>query len=386
MIRPATRLFKLFAAAALTAALTSACAPPARIAYTAAEQGAAAPPGFGNVRLAVSERTEAERLVAYFRAERAKRARPLEILSLSGGGANGAYGAGVLYGWSQHGDRPAFDVVTGISTGALAAPFAFLGPAYDETLKAGYTSGQSANLLDFLGLLAFFRPSLFSGGPLQRLVADLVDDRVVAAVAKEHEAGRRLLVGTTNLDTQTLTIWDMGAIAQAGGPKATQLFRQVLVASASVPGVFPPVMVDVEANGRRFAEMHVDGSAVSSFFAVPDSLLLWTDADATGLKARLYVLVNGALDLDFAVTPNETLSILRRSFDVASKTNTRTELTAVAAFAERNGLALRVSHVPPGVNPSPLDFNQQRMTALFEQGRVAGAAGTAWEDLQDETP
>ncbi|MCA0200658.1 MAG: patatin-like phospholipase family protein [Proteobacteria bacterium] len=375
-----------FAAVLFTLGLTSACAAPARIAYTAAEQRAAIPPGFADVRLAIAEPAEAEKLVDYFRAERAQRGRPLEILSLSGGGANGAYGAGVLYGWSQHGDRPTFDVVTGISTGALAAPFAFLGPAYDEALKAGYTGGQSADLLDFRGFLAFFRPSLFSGGPLERLVTDLVDDRVVAAVAKEHRAGRRLLVGTTNLDTQTLTLWDMGAIALVGGPQATQLFRRVLIASASVPGIFPPVMIDVQAKGRHFTEMHVDGSAVTSFFAVPDSLLLWTDQETGEMKARLYVLVNGALDVAFVVTPNETLSILRRSFDVASKTNTRTELTAVAAFAKRNGLDLSVSYVPPGMNPSPLDFNQQRMTALFEKGRSLGAGGAAWDTLEDGAP
>ncbi|MGE3334916.1 MAG: patatin-like phospholipase family protein [Rhodospirillaceae bacterium] len=386
MPRFPSRCLRQIAATLFTLGLAGACAAPARVAYTAAEQRGAVPPGFDHVRLSISDRAEAEKLVEYFRAERAARGRPLEILSLSGGGANGAFGAGVLYGWSQHGDRPSFDIVTGISTGALAAPFAFLGPAYDEALKAGYTSGQSADLLDFLGLLAFFRPSLFSGHPLERLVEGLIDDKVVAAVAKEHQGGRRLLVGTTNLDTQTLTLWDMGAIAGAGGPRATELFRKVLIASASVPGVFPPVMVEVEASGRRFSEMHVDGSAISSFFAVPDPLLLWTDQNAASLKARLYVLINGALDEEFAVTPNKTLSILERSFDVASKTNTRTELAAVAAFAERNGLALRVSHVPPGLNPSPLDFNQQRMTALFEQGRAAGAAGSAWGDMKDNEP
>ena len=374
------------AAVLIVVAGAGACAAPARIAYTAAEQKAAVPVGFGDVRLSMAEQAAAEKMIAYFRAERMARGRPLEVLSLSGGGANGAYGAGVLFGWTQHGDRPQFDVVTGISTGALAAPFAFLGSAYDEALKKGYTGGQSENLLDFRGILALFRPSLFSGRPLERLVEDMVDDRVVAAVAKEHLAGRRLLVGTTNLDAQTLTLWDMGAIAASGGERATALFRKVMVASASVPGVFPPVMIDVEAAGRRFAEMHVDGSAVSSFFAVPDSLLLWTDQDSAALKARLYVLVNGALDEDFDVTPNKTISIVRRSFDVASKTNTRTELTAVAAFAERNGLELHVSSVPPGVNPSPLDFNQQRMTTLFEQGRAFGAAGMAWQDLLKDLP
>lgn len=321
----------------------SACATPPRLAYTAAEQRAAVPPGFADVRIEASAQGGAERLMTFFQRERVSRNRPLEVLAISGGGANGAFGAGVLYGWSQSGNRPSFDVVTGISTGALAAPFAFLGQAYDDELKSGYTDGQASNMLDFRGLFAIFRPSLFSGRPLETLVAALIDDALVAAIAVEHKAGRRLLIGTTNLDTQSLTLWNMGAIALVGGPSATKLFRDVLVASASVPGVFPPVMIEVESGDRRFFEMHVDGSAISSFFAVPEPLLLWTDEKDVMRRTKLHILVNGALDQQFAVTPNETISILRRSVDAASKTNTRTELAAVGAFAARNNVDLRVS-------------------------------------------
>lgn len=379
---------RLRAACALLAVLTvvSACAAQPRLAYTADEQLAAAPPGFADVRIEASAPDGAQRLMTFFQRERVIRDRPLEVLAISGGGANGAFGAGVLYGWSQSGNRPAFDVVTGISTGALAAPFAFLGQAYDDELKAGYTDGHASGLLDFRGLLAIFRPSLFSGRPLENLVGALIDDALVAAVAQEHKAGRRLLVGTTNLDTQSLTLWNLGAIAAVGGPSATKLFRDVLIASASVPGVFPPVMIEVESAGRRFFEMHVDGSAISSFFAVPEPLLLWTDDSNVMSRTKLHILVNGALDSQFAVTRNETLSILRRSVDAASKTNTRTELAAVGAFAERNNVDLRVSYVPAGVNPSPLNFDQARMSELFEQGRQLGASGQAWRALGEDAP
>lgn len=388
-MRQAKALFqtlRLFAAVVCVLGCVAACAAPPRLDYTAAEQRIAVPPGFADVRISASDTDGADRLMSFFQRERVTRDRPVEMLALSGGGANGAFGAGVLYGWSQHGDRPVFDVVTGISTGALAAPFAFLGTVYDDELKAGYTDGQSEKLLDFQGLLALFRPSLFSGGPLERLVETLIDDALVAAVAAEHKAGRRLLIGTTNLDTQTLTLWNMGAIAAVGGPSATALFRKVLTASSSVPGVFPPVMIEVEAGGRRFFEMHVDGSAISSFFAVPAPFLLWTGEKPPAHNANLYVLVNGALDTEFAVTRNETIAILRRSVDIASKTNTRTELAAVAAFAGRNNVALRVSHVPAGVNPSPLDFDQARMSALFEQGRQTAATGAAWQAMDDAAP
>lgn len=377
---------RLLATLFVTFIFVAACASPPRVPFTLAEQRMAVPPGFADVRISASEQEGAERLMTFFQRERMTRDRPLEILALSGGGANGAFGAGVLYGWTQRGDRPAFDVVTGISTGALAAPFAFLGSDYDDELKSGYTDGQSSNILDFLGVLALFRPSLFSGGPLETLVQDLIDDTLVAAVAKEHAAGRRLLIGTTNLDTQSLTLWNMGAVAAVGGPRATKLFRSILIASSSIPGIFPPVMIEVESGGRRFAEMHVDGSAIASFFAVPEPLLLWTAQEKLPHPANLYVLMNGALDADFEVTPAETIAILRRSVDVAGKTNNRTQLAAVAAFAGRNNVDLRVSSVPPGVRPSPLDFDQKRMSALFEYGRQAASNGAAWRSLTDDAP
>src|SRR6195256_3597510 len=175
---------------------------------------------------------------------------PLSYLALSGGGADGAYGAGVLNGWSAAGTRPRFSVVSGVSTGALIAPFAFLGPAYDATLRDVYTSGIAESVLNTPSIVhAIFGSGLFGNARLRELVARYVGRDVLAAVAAEYARGRRLLVVTTNLDTQRTVIWDMGRIAAIGSSQALDLFRDVLAASASIPVVFPPMLIDAEANG-----------------------------------------------------------------------------------------------------------------------------------------
>src|SRR5207253_3942476 len=167
------------------------------------------------------------------------------VLALSGGGADGAFGAGLLTGWSASGTRPQFTFVTGASAGALIAPFAFLGPSYDDTLRSVFASGEMANLLQTDSLGALFGTSVFKTAPLRDLIARYADDNMLAAIAREYQAGRRLYVVTTNLDAQRTAVWDMGRIASSGQPNALELFRNVLTASASIPGVFSPVLIDV---------------------------------------------------------------------------------------------------------------------------------------------
>jgi predicted acylesterase/phospholipase RssA len=166
------------------------------------------------------------------------------ILALSGGGEHGAFGAGLLIGWSETGQRPTFDIVTGISTGALMAPFAFLGPAYDQRLKAVYTENSFHSLLSGNALTGLFGEGLYSTKPLQKIVARQVDETMLADIAVAHRQGRRLFVVTTNLDAQRPVLWNMGAIATSGRPEALDLFRKVLLASASVPGVFDPIFIE----------------------------------------------------------------------------------------------------------------------------------------------
>lgn len=364
------------------------CASPPRDAFTADEQRIAVPIGFAGVRVSERDVNALQELRTHFFARRQNPNQQVTFLSISGGGANGAYGAGILYGWTESGQRPRFDIVAGVSTGALAAPFAFLGPAWDDRLKAAYTGGRASTVLKSGGFLQILSgTSFFSAKYLRELVNMFVGDTLITAVAKESTTGRALLVTTTNLDTQEMILWDMGAIARIGGPQARQLFRQVLLASASVPGVFPPVMIEVEANGRRFAEMHVDGGAVSSFFAVPEPFLLSTTAEEPNQGMDLYVLVNGTIAPEFEITPLASRPIVMRSYDTVSKAYSRVSLAAVAAFGRRNNVALHVTAVPPGTTAEALDFNQAHMIALFELGRRQAADDQAWrEGIPQELP
>jgi len=188
-----------------------------------------------------------------------------DFLAISGGGANGAFGAGFLNGWTASGMRPKFKIVTGISTGALIAPMAFLGLQYDIKLEKYYTTVSTKNIMNvqgWLGIMSILTgESYASTRPLQHLIAELVDDNVLKEIAKEYANGRRLYIGTTNLDTQRFVVWDMGAIAASGCPGSLKLFRKVMLASASIPGAFPPVYFDVELNGRKYDEMHVDAES-----------------------------------------------------------------------------------------------------------------------------
>lgn len=304
---------------------------------------------------------------------------PASILALSGGGANGAYGAGVLVGWTDSGGRPGFRVVTGVSTGALAAPFAFLGPQWDGRLAAAYADGGARNLLAWRQLAALVSPSLYSSRVLRQLVDRAVTVEMLAEIATQNDKGRRLFVATTNLDSEETVIWDMGLIAKQGGSQGLRLFRDVLVASASIPAVFPPVLIAGRAeDGRIIQEMHVDGGVNTPFVAVPEGLLLWTLPAASQQGGVIYVLVNGQLGRQSRVTKGRFGSIVERSYDSASKASLRSNLASTAAFAKRNGIDLEVTAVPDDQKADSLDFSQASMARLFDLGRSRGRSGHAW--------
>ena len=213
--------------------------------------------------------------VTKFRFEKDDLSSTRTYLALSGGGADGAYGVGVLNGWTAAGTRPAFSVVSGVSTGGLIAPFAFLGSQYDDTLREVYTSGIASSLLDDPSIIrVLFGSGLFGNKRLRELVARYVGPEILAAVARENAKGRKLLVVTTDLDTQRTVVWDMGKIAAVGSPEALRLFRDVMAASASIPLVFPPILIEAEGQGRRFEEMHVDGGVTAPVLTLPDALLV----------------------------------------------------------------------------------------------------------------
>ena len=220
------------------------------------------------------------------------------ILALSGGGANGAFGAGILYGWSAAGTRPIFKIVTGISTGSLIAPFAFLGSDYDQILKQVYTSVETKDIVKFRSFIFTRRglDSLADSSPLQGLIEKYVTDDAIRSVALAHQTGRRLYIGTTDLDANRLTIWNMGVIASIDRPEAFDLFRKILLASASIPIIFPPVYIPVEIGGEIYEEMHVDGGVATQVFFYGDIMNLDDAIRAAGLSSigtgRIYIIQN----------------------------------------------------------------------------------------------
>ena len=296
--------------------------------------------------------------------------RPRTILALSGGSDKGAFSAGLLNAWTARGDRPQFDLVSGVSTGALIAPFAFLGTSEDAKLERLYTTLGRNDIYHRSVLSGLFGgASLLDTKPLQELIAHDVTPAVLDRIAVEHRRGRRLLVMTTNLDAQRGVIWDMGAIAASASPRRLALFRQVLLASAAIPGAFPPVLIDVTGNGREFSELHIDGGTVGGFFVLPRAMLFDPQVKPAGDEA-IYVLYNGRLAPDFEVTKPRTFGILSRALLTLLGETDRASVEDLRLFTRENGVALIVCAIdqPTGVDDAPL-FDTKRMQTLYSLGK-----------------
>ncbi|MBB4367494.1 putative patatin/cPLA2 family phospholipase [Bradyrhizobium sp. cir1] len=301
-------------------------------------------------------------------------------LALSGGGADGAYGVGVLNGWSAARTRPTFTVVSGVSTGGLIAPFAFLGSQYDDTLKEVYTSGIAESLLNDPSIMrVLFGSGLFGNTRLRELVARYVGPEIMAQVARENARGRRLLIVTTDLDTQRTAIWDMGKIAAVGTPEALKLFRDVMAASASIPLVFPPIMIDAEGQGRRFQEMHVDGGVTAPVLTLPEALLFQGSRLPGTAKMDIYILVNKKIERNFELVSNSTIDVASRSLSAITQSQTRSIIFSTYDFARRNRLGFHLSYIARDYPAPPSEgFDTGYMRALYQYGYQKAAAGEAW--------
>jgi predicted acylesterase/phospholipase RssA len=322
-----------------------------------------------------------EREAAHVSA-RKSRLPPANFLAVSGGGENGAFGAGVLVGWTAAGTRPEFKLVTGVSTGALTAPFAFLGPSYDEQLKAVYTTVSDDDVLEKRSVLAaVFSDALADNAPLQELVARYVTSDLLNAIAAEHAKGRILLIGTTNIDARRPVIWNIGKIAASGSPDALELVRDILVASAAIPGAFPPMMIDVEVEGQRYQEMHVDGGASAQVFVYPPRLKLAELSREAGIarKRRLFVIRNSRLDPDWADTRRKTLSIAGRAVSSLIQSQGVGDLYRIYAASERDGVDFNLAYIPESFDVAlPEPFDQHYMNELFNVGYELGRSGYPW--------
>lgn len=268
--------------------------------------------------------------------------------------------------------------MTGVSTGALTAPFAFLGPDWNPMLRRAYLGEETQEVLQGRGPAVLLTPGVYSKKPFESLVHSYVTDEMLRAIAVEHAKGRRLLVATTNLDTERLIVWDMGAIAARGGPEARKLFEQVLVASASIPGLFAPTMIDVRSAGRTFAEMHVDGETDSAFFGVLQNLLLASRPTRPPSKGRLFIIVNAWLGSRFEVTPDRTIPIIQRSLDSVIRGSMRSELISTFEFCRQEGCELQVASLPQNADDGSFDFRGEHLRSLFDAGAAAAVQGAAW--------
>jgi hypothetical protein len=345
-----------------------------RKSFTREQQDVAGIPGIADARIWADDPTGLSRTAPFSDGQR--KPTSFDVLALSGGGAEGAFGAGLLVGWTQAGNRPEFSVVSGTSSGALIAPFAFLGASHDPILKDLFTSGIAETLLRVDGLNAIFGSGVFKTEPLKLLIAHYVDEDLLHSVAAQHRLGRRLFIVTTNIDAQRTAVWNMGAIAASDYSGRLQLFRDILVASASAPGLFAPAYIEVQAGNARFQEMHVDGAVTSNVLAVPESVLLQKVAFSCTETQALYHRQRE----DFArFCGHRRWRALDRCPLVLA--NTRNTLIATYDFARRNGCQFRLAAIPPdyAMTSTTFNFETDYMRRLFNLGFSMGRTGQQWQ-------
>jgi hypothetical protein len=307
---------------------------------------------------------------------------PHAYLAISGGGANGSFGAGLLVGWSANGTRPEFTIVTGVSTGALTAPFAFLGPKYDPVLRKVYTEISTKDILEKRSVFDILRnDSMTSTRPLRRLIEQYIDDRVIEELASEHRKGRSLLIGTTNLEAARPVTWNITRIAASGAPHARRLIHDVILASASIPGIFPPVIIEVESSGRRLEEIHVDGGATAQVFMYPTGID-WkkvTRRLKVPERPKLYLIRNSPMDPGFSSVERRILPIMSRTISSLIRTQGIGDVWTIYYLTNRDEVDFHLAFIPDSFRRKPKEsFDPEYMKELFMLGFGAARKGYPW--------
>jgi predicted acylesterase/phospholipase RssA len=309
--------------------------------------------------------------------------KPHNYLAISGGGANGAFGAGLLLGWTKTGTRPEFTMVTGVSTGALTAPFAFLGPDYDDELKTVYTTTSTKDIVEKRNMIsALLSDSMADTKPLQALIAKYINSKMIDAIAREHKRGRRLWVGTVNLDAGRSVIWNIGAIAASEHPHKMELIHDILRASASIPVAFPPVVITVEIDGKRFDEMHVDGGTGSQVFVYPAAVDFRQITQKLKVQGdpKIYVVRNSFLEPDYHGIKRKVFPIASRTIDSLIRTQGIGDLYQIYSLCERDGNDFNLAYIPSDFTEEPTEgFDPVYMGKLFELGYQMAREGYPWK-------
>ena len=304
------------------------------------------------------------------------------LLAISGGAEDGAFGAGLLVGWSDAGTRPVFDLVTGVSSGALIAPFAFLGREHDGQLRDIFTKYERKDIFTYNVHGLIEGSALADDRPLAKLIEKYVDEAFLQEVAKARLNGRILLIGTTNLDTQRPVLWDMGRIAMSRDRDALGLFRKILLASATLPGVFPPVRIQVRVGGQSYDELHVDGGVTRQVFIAPSIFSFASHDPKPGrpaTKPRLYVIRNGKIDPEWQSVSENVVSITQRSISTLIKNQGIGDLYRIYSITRRDGIDFNLASIPPDFSEtSDEPFDQKYMIALFDRGYNLASHSYSW--------
>jgi len=309
-----------------------------------------------------------------------------DTLALSGGGSSGAFGAGFLNGWSAKGTRPDFKLVTGISTGALTAPFAFLGSEFDEQLKQAFTTTKTENILQRLNIfkILFKSEAVNSTGPLKQLIQKRITADMLRAVAAKHDQGHRLYIGTTHMDAQRLVVWNMGLIAKGESAGALDLFHKVILASTSIPAAFPPVLIEVELDGNRYDEMHADGGTLTQVFfygGIIDIKAARREAYGYDFKPAggIYIIRNGQLIPEPQKIDRNFAEISSRAIDTMIKAAVVGDLYRIYAFTQRDGVDFHYVDIPDDYQSRSKEFfDKEEMSRLFEIGYQLAQSDAPW--------
>ena len=303
-------------------------------------------------------------------------------MALSGGGDAGAFAAGILVGWTEFGTRPEFKIVTGVSAGALIAPFAFLGPRYDYVLRRAAGSLGPKDIFHWRNWLAAFSgEAIADDHPLTNLIDKYVTADLLSEIARQYAKGRVLLIGTTDLDARRSVVWNMGAIASSPNPQALGLFRKVLLASASIPGIFPPVMIDVELDGKRFQEMHVDGGAIRQLFLLPRVYFqgLKDQGRYVQRERHVFVIRNGRIDPLWAPTVRRSTNVARRALDALIDEQGISDVRHLYSAAQHDGADFNLAYIDEGFDyPHPKEFARDFMSHLFDYAYQQSRNGYSW--------
>ncbi len=310
--------------------------------------------------------------------------RPIHALAVSGGGENGAFGAGLLNGWTDQGTRPTFFVVTGVSTGALIAPFAFLGSAYDPQLRTVFTQTRAKDVSESRGFMAaLYDDALEDTSPLYATISRYIDEPLLAAIARGYDEGRLLLIGTADLDAQMPVIWNIGAIAKSGHPKALETMRRIMLASAAIPGAFPPVLFDVTVDGQPHQELHVDGGTFTQAFLYPPIVTRMRRArQAQGqavVPAHAYIIRNGRLDPEWASTDRRLFSIIGRAIASMIWTSGYNDVLRLYSTTQRDDVDFNLAYIGSNFTVELKEpFEATYMRALYDYGYQRARGGYDW--------